>query len=162
MMTSARTLSEEPLAGTGDHPTTDVGPLSDMVGYALRRAQLAVFDSVIKNFAVLDLRPAQYSVLTMLRHAPGLKQSEIAAALGIQRANFVVLFDGLERRGLAERRQSASDRRSHALHLTKQGQEVLTRADAIEQAFEKKVDAILGPGGRSQLIAMLHRLAAEA
>lgn len=162
MMNSARPLAEQTAAGTGDPPASDVGPLSDMVGYALRRAQLAVFDSVIKNFAVLDLRPAQYSVLVMLRHSPGLKQSEIAAALGIQRANFVVLFDGLERRGLAERRQSASDRRSYALHLTKEGEELLLRADAIEQAYEKKVDGILGPGGRARLIAMLHQLAANA
>ena len=35
-------------------------------------------------------------------------------------------------------------------------------ADAIEQAYEKKVDGILGPGGRARLIAMLHQLAANA
>src|SRR5262245_40766970 len=102
-------------------PGVDVGPLAGMVGYALRRAQLAVFDDVITQFAELDLRPAQYSVLVLLGHTPGLKQSDVAAALGIQRANFVVLFDGLERRGLALRSAAPNDRRSYALYLTEEG-----------------------------------------
>lgn len=139
----------------------DVGPLANMVGYALRRAQLAVFDDVIANFAELDLRPAQFSVLVMLGHAPGLKQSDVAAALGIQRANFVVLFDGLERRGLAQRISAPNDRRSYALHLTGAGAKVLARACEIEDRFETRLDARLGPGGREQLLALLGRLAAR-
>jgi hypothetical protein len=59
----------------GRPPMVDVGPLGGMVGYALRRAQLAVFDQAIKGFAKLDLRPAQYSVLALIGYSPGLKQS---------------------------------------------------------------------------------------
>ena len=44
----------------------DVGPLARMVGYALRRAQLAVFDEFMAAFAELGLRPAQYAVLVLL------------------------------------------------------------------------------------------------
>jgi hypothetical protein len=51
----------------------EIGPLSGKVGYVLRRAQLSVFDEIIAAFAELDLRPAQYSVLVLLEHAPGLK-----------------------------------------------------------------------------------------
>jgi DNA-binding MarR family transcriptional regulator len=137
----------------------DVGPLGGMVGYVLRRAQLAVFDDVIANFAELDLRPAQFSVLVLLGHAPGLKQSDVAAALGIQRANFVVLFDGLERRGLARRSAAPNDRRSYALYLTEEGERVLARANALEAAHEVRLDAKLGPGGRQQLLELLGRLA---
>lgn len=139
--------------------SVDVGPLSQMVGYALRRAQLAVFDRVIREFEPLDLRPAQFSVLVLLQHAPGLKQSEVAAALGIQRANFVALFDRLEQRGLAERRPYAQDRRSHALHLTPEGERLVLRARAIEAAHERNLDRILGPGGRGQLLELLERIA---
>lgn len=136
----------------------DVGPLADMVGYALRRAQLAVFDRVIKEFAALDLRPAQFSTLALLKHRPGLKQSEAAAALGIQRANFVALFDLLEARGLAERRPYARDRRSYALHLTPAGERLVTRAQEIEAAHERHLEQILGPDGRSQLLILLRQL----
>lgn len=137
----------------------DVGPLANMLGYVLRRAQLAVFDEVIAGFAELELRPAQFSVLSLLHHAPGLKQSDVAAALGIQRANFVVLFDGLERRGLAQRRPSPNDRRSYALYLTPAGSALLDRANRLEAEHEARLDAKLGPGGREQLLELLRRLA---
>ena len=159
---TTRRMDEDPATAGSNRPTSEVGPLAGMVGYALRRAQLAVFESVIKNFSVVDLRPGQYSVLVMLKAFPGLKQSEVAAALGIQRANFVVLFDGLERRGLAERRPSANDRRSYALYLTESGKSVLARADAIEAEYEAHLDRILGPGGREQLLRLLDRLAERA
>jgi DNA-binding MarR family transcriptional regulator len=130
-----------------------------MLGYVLRRAQLAVFDEVIANFSTLDLRPAQFSVLSLLHHSPGMKQSDVAAALGIQRANFVVLFDGLERRGLAQRRPSPSDRRSYALYLTPAGDDLLKRANRLEAELEARFDAKLGSGGREQLVALLRKLA---
>jgi DNA-binding MarR family transcriptional regulator len=137
----------------------EVGRLANMIGYVLRRAQLAVFDDVIASFAELDLRPAQYSVLVLLGQTPGLKQSDVAAALGIQRANFVVLFDGLERRGLAQRTAAPNDRRSYALFLTEEGQRVLARANELEAELEARLDAKLGPGGREQLLALLGKLA---
>jgi DNA-binding MarR family transcriptional regulator len=145
-------------AGESGAPAVDVGPLGEMIGYALRRAQLAVFDAAIRGFSELDLRPTQYSVLALVRHKPGLKQSDVAAALGIQRANFVTLLDALEQRGLARRSPAPHDRRSYALHLTEDGQRVLARANALVGDIEARLDARLGPGGREQLLALLRRL----
>jgi DNA-binding MarR family transcriptional regulator len=140
-------------------PAIEIGPLAGMIGYVLRRAQLAVFDDVIANFAELDLRPAEYSVLVLLGHAPGAKQSDVAAALGIQRANFVVLFDRLERRGLARRSSAPNDRRSYALYLTDEGEKVLARATEMEIRHERVLDEKLGAGGRERLLALLGKLA---
>ena len=139
----------------------DVGPLAGKVGYVLRRAQLAMFDELITAFAELELRPAQYSVLVLLKHAPGLKQSDVAGALGIQRANFVALFDGLERRGLARRSPTPNDRRSYALYLTEAGAAVLERAARLEADLETRLDARLGPGGRGQLLTLLGQVLAR-
>jgi DNA-binding MarR family transcriptional regulator len=139
----------------------DIGPLAGLIGYALRRAQLAVFEDAIRSFGKLGLRPAQYSVLAVIAHNPGLKQSQVAAALGIQRANFVALIDELEHRGLARRTPAANDRRSHALHLTDAGQRLLRRANAVVTILEGRIDARLGPGGRSQLLDLLNRLSVK-
>lgn len=140
-------------------PSVDIRPLSGMIGYALRRAQLAVFDDIVRNFAELDLRPTQYGVLVLLGRTPGLKQSDVAAALGIQRANFGILFDGLERRGLARRSSAPNDRRSYALYLTEEGEKVLARANELESQQEGRLDAKLGAGGRELLLELLGRLA---
>jgi DNA-binding MarR family transcriptional regulator len=138
----------------------DVGPLAGKVGYALRRAQVAVFDEIVAALAEVELRPAQYAVLLLLEHTPGLKQTEVAGALGMQRANFVALFDGLERRALARRIPTPNDRRSHALYLTEAGKAVLARAARLEAGYEAQIDARLGPGGREQLLKLLGKVTA--
>ena len=151
-------LSAAPVRGVRA-PGLENGKLRTIIGYVLRRAQLTVFEDVISTFSEVDLRPAQYAVLVLLGEQPGLKQSDVAAALDIQRANFVVLFDGLERRGLARRRAAPNDRRSYALFLTEAGEQVLARANELEAQLEARLDAKLGPGGRQELLRLLGRLA---
>jgi DNA-binding MarR family transcriptional regulator len=137
----------------------DLSGLTSVVGYTLRRAQMAVFEDFIQRFSVLDLKPAQYSVLLVIGDNPGRKQSEIAAALGIQRPNFVAMLDELERRGLAERTRSATDRRSHAVVLTPAGRALLDRAKDMQRQQEVDLGEVLGPGGRDSLVDLLKKLA---
>ncbi|WP_118132617.1 MarR family winged helix-turn-helix transcriptional regulator [Oceanicella sp. SM1341] len=140
-----------------DHP--DLSVLSSAIGYHLRRAQLAVFQDFTACFAELDLRPAEFSVLTVISRNPGLKQGEVAALLDIQRANFVALMDRLERRGLAERRRSPTDRRSYGLWLTRSGAQVTQRMFDLWHAHEDRwVERLGGAGERDRLLDLLNRI----
>lgn len=154
-----RTRAETPIEDA--HEEIDVGPLSRMIGYALRRAQLAVFDDFIATLAEVNLRPAQFSVLLVLDRAPGSTQSALAASLGIKRANFVAMMDELEHRGLAERTVSPSDKRSHAIFLTDRGRKALDRARALAERHETRQVAKLGDGGAETLLTLLGRLAGK-
>lgn len=130
-----------------------------IVGYRLRRAQLAVFQRFLTEFQSLGLRPAEYSVLVLIDDNPGRTQSEIAQVLGIKRANFVPLINGLEDRGLTERRSAIGDRRANALHLTPRGRTFLTAARATQDRFEAACVARLGgPAERDRLLELLDRL----
>lgn len=156
------------LDGNGDASATagtmplDAPEMGSIIGYKLRRAQLAVFQDFIESFARMKLRPAEFSVLAVIARAPGLKQSEIAAQLGIKRANFVSLMDGLERRGLAERRKAAGDKRSHSLHLTSEGTRFVEEMVSVWSAHEQNlVDKLGGPAERDRLIALLDRILAD-
>lgn len=140
----------------------DLGPLPGLIGYALRRAQLLVFQDFHQLFAEADIRPAQFSVLVVLHHNPGLRATQVAAALGIKRTNFVPLFDGLEARGLAERRRVAGDRRASALFLTEAGSGMVARLERLAARHEAKFTARLGVEGRYQLMGLLHRLTEAA
>jgi len=132
-----------------------------IVGYKLRRAQLVVFHDFLQTFARMKIRPAEFSVLSMIARTPGLKQTEIAEALGIKRANFVALMDGLEARGLADRRKGGADRRSHALHLTPEGERFVRKMVAVWHEHEDRmVDRLGGPQERDRLIELLDRLLA--
>lgn len=137
----------------------DLSGLTGVVGYTLRRAQMAVFEDFIARFAVLDLTPAQYSVLLVIGENPGRKQTEIARVLGIQRTNFVVMLDQLEARGLAERRRSATDARSHAVFLTKAGTALLNKARKIQADQEDAFADLLSREGRDMLVALLRKVA---
>jgi DNA-binding MarR family transcriptional regulator len=136
----------------------DYGPLESSIGYKLRRAQLAAFEDAIQIFGEVGLRPGSFSVLLIIGRNPGLKQSEVSAALGIQRTNFVGLIDSLERRGLAVRKPSQNDRRSHALHLTAAGRDLVSRATELQRRHETNLARRLGPNGREALLELLQRL----
>ena len=138
--------------------TVDLGALAGQVGYQLRRAQLAVFADFHRRLGDVDIRPAQYAVLLILQQTPGLQQSQVADALGIKRANFVTLFDGLQARGLARREPCATDRRAVRLHLTEAGMLAMERIGRLVDAHEAWVSAVLGEQGRAQLLALLARL----
>jgi len=134
----------------------DLGALPNVVGYMLRRAQLAAFQDFLRSYAEVDIRPAQYAVLTVIERNPGLRQSQVSAALGIKRANLVALLDSLEHRGLAERVPVASDRRSYALHLTEEGAALMRKLAEVNAAHERRVTGKIGEPGRRELLRLLH------
>lgn len=135
----------------------EFGPLGEYVGYALRRAQLTVFQDFIDSLAELNLRPAQFSLLTVVDANPGLLQSHACAALGIQKANLVPLLDGLQQRGLV--RRVARDGRANGVHLTDQGRRLLVRARRLHDRHERRITALMSALERKRLIATLNRIA---
>jgi DNA-binding MarR family transcriptional regulator len=137
----------------------DLGPLPELMGYVLRRAQLVVFQDFFTAFAPFDISPAQFSVLTVIERNPGLTQTRVAAALGIKRTNFVGLLNELEKRTLAERRQVSGDRRSYALYLTAEGTTLMRKLRPVLKAHEARMVAKVGEDGRDQLVALLHDVA---
>jgi len=149
-------LNEEAEASSGRQ--VNFGPLTDYLGYALRRAQMAAVAEFLDAFKEIDLRPTQFAVLTIISENPGVRQTEVCDALGIQKANFVPLLNELERRGLALRKSVAADRRSSALHLTPLGNVTLQRARAIHEAYENRFVTRLGRRGRDQLLALLNKV----
>jgi len=133
----------------------DLDVLTQHLGYFLRRAQVWVFQDFIKTLAAVDLRPAQYSVLVVIGANPGLSQAELADRLAIERARLVHMLDHLQKRGLTERLPSPTDRRTHALQLTREGQKVLKRAKALAAKHEARLAEKLGPDAREQMLNLL-------
>jgi len=136
--------------------------LSESLGYALKRAQLKIFEDFLHCVAPLQLTPARFAVLLLLDKNPGRNQTEIANTLGILRPNFVAMLDGLESRDLCARVRSTNDRRSHILVLTDKGRVVLARARKLIAAkHEARLDELLGPANRAALLEMLTTIARE-
>ncbi len=152
-------LEEEAAPRAADGQEIDLSKLTDLVGYQLRRAQIAVFDDFIRSFAPYDIRPTQYGVLTAIESNPGSSQAAIAQSLGIKRSNFVKLIDEFERRKLVVRKPVAGDRRANALFLTKAGQAELAELHQVRAAHEARIAALIGDErDRGALLKQLQRL----
>jgi DNA-binding MarR family transcriptional regulator len=129
--------------------------LTSLAGYLIRQAQVWVFQDFNETLAPLDIHPAQYSILTVVRENPGLSQMALSQVLGIVRSGVVPLLDGLESRKLLKRTAHVSDRRSHALYLTAEGNTLLARADALVQQHEDRLIQKVGARGHKHLIEIL-------
>lgn len=140
---------------TGDNHPVSLKRLTSLAGYLIRQAQLWTFQDFNETLAPLEIRPVQYSVLTVIRENPGLSQMALSQVLGIVRSGVVPLLDNLESRGLLKRTAHASDRRSYALCLTAEGDAFLDRADALVQEHESRLIQKVGPCGHKQLIEIL-------
>jgi DNA-binding MarR family transcriptional regulator len=130
--------------GNSGRSLVRLGALEQHLGYFIRRAQVWVFADFIKALKVLEISPAQYSVLIVIDANAGLSQSALAKTLGIQRARLVRVLDRLEVRGLTRRLQSEADGRMHALQLTSKGQATLRRAQKLAELHEARLIDRLG------------------
>jgi DNA-binding MarR family transcriptional regulator len=75
-------------------------------------------------------------------------------------SSMVATIDELEAKGLVERRAHPSDRRAHALHITRRGRQTLTRGRELARGAQEELLAPLSAEERDQLHALLLRLAA--
>jgi DNA-binding MarR family transcriptional regulator len=73
----------------------------------------------------------------------------------------VAIVDGLEGRGLLERRPNPNDRRVRELHLTDAGRQLLTQALQGAVAYEQQIGSPLSSEEREHLLDLLERVSAS-
>ncbi|MDJ0949757.1 MAG: MarR family transcriptional regulator [Alphaproteobacteria bacterium] len=142
----------------GREKDVDLGLLPGLLGYQLRRAQLRVFQSFAEAMGAFEISPGQLGVLVIISENPGLNQTRLARALGIDRSTMVAVLDGLEQRDLLARTPSPTDRRSHALLLTKAGERLLQDVRPVLEAHEDRIAASLSKDERAMLLSLLRRI----
>lgn len=137
----------------------DLGDLPEMLGVELRIAKILA-DRLFANAQDAQLAPGQYTVLSLIRLNPGINQSNLARCMFMDRSSMVPLLDRFEKKGWTERRPHAHDRRSHAIHLTERGREILDVADRKVRSLEAKIATNMGRSDRDQLLALTKSLQA--
>lgn len=114
----------------------------------------------VKKQAVEELEAAGYSaydygVLALVAEGSCRTQGTIADSLELDRGQLVGLLDGLEERGLIERKRDPNDRRRHSVVLTADGKRQLSRLRSIVKRIEDEFFAPLDADEREQLHQLL-------
>ena len=132
--------------------------LETLVGYNARRAGLAAIGRFMEEMAVYDLRPVDFSVLSLITHNPGITSRQLCNTLGIQAPNVVSMVNGFERRGLITRHAHPRDGRAFGLMLTKSGKTLMAQAEETAFALEASVSNNLTPKERQTMILLLKKI----
>jgi MarR family transcriptional repressor of mepA len=108
-----------------------------------------------------DLSSEQAFVLGWLVSAPGAIQRDVAAVTRTSAASVSSLLQGLERRGLVERRAEAGDDRRKRVYATPEGAELVSGFAEAMAEVEDRILAPLDDDERHQLLTLLTKVSSQ-
>jgi DNA-binding MarR family transcriptional regulator len=132
--------------------------LTELLGFQLRMAQVALYRDFAASMAKLNLTQSQVAVMEIIAWIPGVSQADVASSLSTDRATMLVIVDRLAERGLINRHRSLQDRRRQELHLTASGTRLLVRIRAAVAKHEKRFTERFTPQEFKSLMEGLRRL----
>lgn len=136
----------------------DTSFLETLLGYNARRAALAVITVFVERMAPFQLKPVDFSVLSLVRHNPGITSRQLCTALGILPPNLVGMVNALEKRELVARQPHPRDGRAVGLHLTARGEKLMRDAEKTAAELEADFAARLSPSELRNLITLLKKV----
>ena len=143
----------------GNDTALDLGPLPGLLGYQLRRAQIAAFQHFAATVGKAGVTPGWFGLMVIVANNEGLSQTRLARALGIDGSTMVAMIDRLEENGWIRRRRSEIDRRSHALFLTDAGRALIAKLTPEVEAHEAALAQELSAEERQTLLRLLAKIA---
>ena len=136
----------------------DTRYLESLLGYNARRAALTVIEVFLERMAIYDLRPVDFSVLSLVTHNPGITSRQLCTTLGILAPNLVGMVNAMEKRALIIRRPHPHDGRAMGLHLTATGQQMMRDAEKTAARLEVETTSRLSAAERKTLMLLLKKI----
>jgi hypothetical protein len=136
----------------------DTTYLETLIGYSARRVSLKVIELFTERMADYGLSPVDFSILSLIRHNPGITSRQICAALNLLPPNLVGKINAMEKRQLLARLPHPDDRRAMGLHLTDAGQQMMLPAEKTATALELDAARSLSATEKKTLLSLLQKL----
>lgn len=134
----------------------DQGPLIQSVGYCCLQAYLEIVPNIKKQLGKLELRPVEYTVLSLINSNPNINQKRLGQTIRVSPPNLATLLDKIQADGLIERRRNPDDRRSQILALTQKGRELQQKAEVVASRADNT--PTLTDAERRQLVGLLSKI----
>ena len=132
--------------------------LQSLLGYNARRAALSIIGIFLDRMQPYDLRPVDFSVLSVIAHNPGVTSRQLCCSLGILPPNFVALLANLEKRGLVQRSAHLTDKRAVSLLLSATGRALMDKAELTVTLLERDASQKLSPTELKTLNRLLQKV----
>lgn len=132
--------------------------IEEHIGYHLKRAYVHTIEQFHLEMKEFRLRPAEFSILSMLSENEGVTAKKLSKALNIAPPNLVSLIDMLEDRKLINKTINEQDRRSQILQLTASGKALLTDAQTAGLKAQDVAMKNLAPKDQELLVSLLCKL----
>lgn len=139
-------------------PGVRYGVLDELAGYAVRRAQIAIYEDLDHVMTPLQLTPPRFSSMVLIEANPGIRQSDLATVIGVGRPAMVAIIDHLQSQGWLRREVHAGDGRANHLVLTRKGLALLARAKVMMLDLDRRWTQGFSEHERRTLITLLDRL----
>ena len=136
-----------------------LGELRQTAGFALRIAQLTLFERFFVSEWPRNLRISEFTVLLAMSHNPGVRQGVLADILKIKWPNMTKLVRALEERGLVERRIPKTNRRSVELWITPMGRRLVEDHVEHMQLVDREALSMLSDDEIGQLLTLCSKIA---
>jgi DNA-binding MarR family transcriptional regulator len=133
------------------------GQLANTVGPRVRLLRNALAARSIAALEEFGLPTGSLTVLSLIAANPGSNQTALAKAAGVNKSALVGIVDVLEKRGLAARDRSASDRRRNHLTVTPEGEKAMEAMLARVAGGEDQLREALGPRDHAKLLELIDR-----
>lgn len=131
----------------------------ESMGFLLNRSilkQRELVEEALKPYG--DLTGKHLGILILIKERGALPQQEIGKCMYIDRTTMVDVTDDLEKMGYVERKPHPTDRRAHALSLTRKGREMFPKLYHLGLNAEKKLLAPLSAKDQKELSRILQQL----
>jgi len=136
----------------------DTRYLETLLGYNTRRASLTIISRFIERMADFDLRPVDFSILSLIGHNPSITSRELCSALNILPPNMVGFLKTFEKRELIERAPHPTDGRAMGLTLTNKGRKLMQEAEVAALESDTSVAHQLSAPEQKTLMRLLQKI----
>ncbi|SNS54332.1 MarR family winged helix-turn-helix transcriptional regulator [Tropicimonas sediminicola] len=146
------------LTATDDVHHVDDSALRAFFGYRMKRSFNVIQADLALALKPFELRMLTFTALTLVVSNPGLRQSQLAEAMDVERPNLVTIVEELVRRDLISKERVPTDRRAYSLQATRQGRMLCAEATTAVTAHEEALLGGLDEEMRAGAIEAMNRI----
>ncbi len=132
--------------------------MSNSLHYLMMANQMLVQKALMERVKESGLTIGQPKVLDYLKGHDGSSQKDIARACFIEAGSLTTILNGMEEKGLIERRTLNGNRRSYHIFMTDEGKKKQQMIDEAFAAIEEKAVSDISDEEYSQFMSVYQKL----